>query len=490
MTLWAQWGGVSSLKSLPLGIRLANTVVSYMRYIGKTFWPNNLALFYPYQTWPSWAVLGAGTILVAITGGVLWKAKRAPHFVVGWLWYLGVLVPVIGLVQVGDQSMADRYSYLPLVGLFMMVAWSLPSSLVERPVPKVIAAASAAVLLGVCAVLCRIQISYWRNAQTVFRHSLEVTRANWLAHNNLGKALLDVGDVQEAIGHFEQALRIKPDYAVAHDNLGSALAREGRLQEAVEQFDLALHIQRDLSDARYNMGRALLQMGKLPEAIEHYEQALQLNPNDAEAHFDLGNALAALGKMPEAVQHWTQAVQINPNYAEARNNLGAVLAQAGRFPEAIEQLEQVLRITPNDVEVHCNLGNALVVSGRPREAIQHYEQALHIEPDYPAAQNNLARLLATLAPAEGGDPVRAVALAQRLCERTSNRVAAYLDTLGLAYASVGRFNDAIASAQKAIQLARSTGQQQAVSEIEAHLQLYRNGQAYRQPIHATSPPNQ
>jgi protein O-mannosyl-transferase len=480
-------GAIVSVADVSIGDRLANAVVSYSSYIGKAFWPSRTALFYPYQTWPLSTVISAAVVLIGISSAVVWLAKRHPHFIVGWLWYLGVLAPVIGFVQVGNQAMADRYTYLPSIGLFIMVAWSIPKSLLSQRVVKSIASTTAVALLSLCAALCWRQVGYWRNSETLFRHSLEVTKANWLAHNNLGKALLDNGRVQESIGHFEQAVAIKPDYAVAHDNLGSALAQEGRLQEAAEQFDLALRIQPSLADAHYNMGRALLQMNRLPEAITHYKQAAQLNPYDVDAQFELGNALMALGNVQEAIKRWEKVVRLKPDHVEARNNLGAVLAQTGKFPEAAEEFNQVLRITPDDVEVRCNLGNVLLASGKLREAINQYDQVLRVNPDNPAALNSLARLLATMPAIDGGDPVRAVGLAERACQLTGYRVAPYLDTLAAAYAAAGRFNDAVATAQKAVELGRAAGQSELAAEIERRLKLYREGYSYRRPVHETSP---
>ena len=480
-------GAVYSLETMSVGSRVANAAVSYVRYLGKTFWPRGLAVFYPQQSWSPLVMLGAIAILVGITGVALWRARREPQFVVGWLLFLGMLAPVNGLVQVGSQSMADHYLYLPLLGLFMMVAWGIPDRAVERRGRKMIVAAAATLSVGVCAVLCRFQVGYWKNSETLFRHALEVTQDNYLAHLNLGKALSDVGDVQEAIEHYEQSIRIKSDYALSHDNLGSALAQAGRLHEAVEQFDLALQLQPDMADAHCNMGRALVQLGRLPEAIGHYEQAVRLNPDDADAHYNLGNALLASGRVPEAAEHWEQAVRIQPDHVEARNNLAAALAQAGRLQEAVEQFDQVVRITPGDAEAHYNLGLALEQTGRVREAIAHYEQALRIKPDDPAARNKLAWLLATFAPTEGGDPVRAVTLAEQACKLTDNRVAPYLDTLAAAYAATGRFNDAIAAAQKAVEFANSVGQPQVATQIESRLELYRAGRPYRQPIDVASP---
>jgi tetratricopeptide (TPR) repeat protein len=226
----------------------------------------------------------------------------------------------------------------------------------------------------------------------------------------------------------------------------------------------------------------LVRQDKVPEAIDHYEQALRLKPDLAVAHYDLGIALAGQSKVQEAINHYEQALRIEPDYAEAHNNLGIALVRLGRMQEAIEQYQQALGIKPDYAEAQYNLGNALAQLGRLQEAIDNYEQALRIQPDFVDACNNLAWLLAAHTPAEGGDAVRAVDLAQQACELTGNRQAGYLDTLAAAYAAAGRFNEAVATAQKAIELARAAAQPKLVAEVEARLELYRSGHAYFQSV--------
>jgi tetratricopeptide (TPR) repeat protein len=372
---------------------------------------------------------------------------------VGWFWFLGTLVPVIGLVQVGGQSMADRYTYLPLIGLFIMLCWSVPARALERRNTKAITGVAAVAALAACVTLSRIQVGYWKDSETLFRHALGVTRDNWLAHNNLGAALSQMGRIQEAITHYQQALRINPDFAEAHYDLGAALGLTGRM----------------------------------PDAIAQYEQAVRINPDFAEAHNNLGNALLRQGKVPEAIAHFEQALRIDPDFPKAQYDLGVALGLAGRMPEAIAHYEQASRMAPDDATVHSELGAALIIVGKPREALAHLEQALRIQPDLAEAQNNLAWVLATLPPTEGGNPVRAVSLAQRACELSGNRAPGDLDTLAVAYAAAGRFDAAVTTARRAIDLARSTGQTESAKEIEARLELYRSGRAYHPSMAMTSP---
>ena len=558
VTIWAQWRAINSLERLPLGARMANAVVSYVWYMEKAVWPSGLAVFYPYRVWPPGAVIMAGAILVAVSGVVIRRVRREPHLAVGWFWFLGALAPAIGLVQVGSQSMADRYTYLPLIGLFIMLCWSVPSRAMERRSLKVITGVAAAAVLAACAALSRVQVKYWKDSETLFRHALDVTRDNWLAHDGLGVAFEQAGRIPEAIAQYEQALRIKPDFVEAHNNLGYALVKSGRMPEAIRVFENALRIEPDYAEAHRNLGNIFLKEGKLSDAIGHYEQAVRIKPDFAEAHNDLGVALARAGRMPEAIGHYEQAVRskfdyaeahcnlgtvflregkisdaegefeqavrIKPDFYEAHSNLGDALVRLGKVTAAIAQYQQALKINPKGAEAHYNLADALLGLGKAQEAIEHYQQALKINPRYAEAhsklgavlivtgkapdarsqleealrlnpdladaQNNLAWVLATLPPAQGGDPVRAVGLAQRACELSGNRAPGDLDTLAVAYAAAGRFDAAVVTARKAIDLARAAGQASLLKEIEARFELYRSGRAYHPPVStATSPPN-
>ena len=397
-TLWAQRveGPLVSLEKLPLGLRIANALLSYGGYLGKTFWPTGLAAFYPLDTNLSLAAATiAGAVLLGVTAAVIGRARRAPWLAVGWFWYLGMLAPVIGLVQVGVvPAMADRYSYVPLVGLFVMLCWSVPGSALEGRISRVTVCSAAVVALAVCAMLTGIQVGYWKNTETLFRHTLRVTRNNWLAHNNLGIALGRAGKIDEAIEHCEQALRIKPDFAEAHYNLGVALAQTGRMDEAIAHYEQALRFKPDFAEAHYSLANALLAMGDLEDAIAHYKQALRIKPDFAETHYNLGIALQQEGRVQEAMEHYEEALRINPAIAEAHNNLGIALKSLGKAREAIGHYEAALRTRPDYAEAHYNLGDALEQAGRVQDAIRHYERTLQLKPDFLEAQNRLARLRA------------------------------------------------------------------------------------------------
>ena len=387
-------GAVGSMGAFPLGLRIENALVSCVVYIAKMFWPARLAVFYPYPAEvPAWQAAVCALAIAAISIVALRSIRRFPYLMVGWLWYLVALAPVIGLIQVGAQARADRYTYIPMIGLTIMLVWGAADLL--RSVPRVrLAAVALAAIAGVCLVaVAWIQIGYWRDSCTLFQHAVDVTDGNYLAHHNLGVALAeDPADLDQAIGHFQAALAIRPDYVRAHTDLGSALARlPGRLPDAIKEFRAALAIDPDLAIPHNNLGNALSQAGRWSEAISEYEAALGIDANYAdarhnlaEAQYNLGLALAKTdGRASEAIAHLEAAIRLRPDYPEAHNNLGVLLAQEpGRIGEAIAHFQAALRIDPDYADAHLNLGLAFSqMPGRIPEAIAQLEAAERIHPD-------------------------------------------------------------------------------------------------------------
>jgi tetratricopeptide (TPR) repeat protein len=431
VTFFAQQhgGAVKSFGALPLDIRIANALVSYMRYIGKMIWPHELAVYYPYfGIQPAWHVVGAGLFLVGLSVLLISTVRRYPYLAVGWLWYLGTLVPVIGLIQVGGQSMADRYTYIPLIGLFILIAWG-GAGLLERWLSRRVLALSAGVVLLGILTCSWLQVRHWKDSITLFTHAIGVTVNNALAHNSLGSALawegrleeaeshyrealrimpnqaiahynLGVtlatkGRYEEAIAHYKEALRIKPDYADAHNNLGVALKSQWKFEEAESQFYEALRIEPDYALAHYNLGIVLVSQGRYEEAIGHYLEALWIDPDDAKAHYNLGNALMHQGRLEEAITHFSEALRINPDSAKMQYRLGVALVRMGKYDEAISHYQEALRIEPDHAKAHYNLANAWARQQRLEEAMSHYADALRINPDYADAHINLGNALAS-----------------------------------------------------------------------------------------------
>jgi len=348
-------GAVKGLDALPLDHRLANAVMAYAAYIGKMLWPAQLAAIYPYPaSRPGWLVAGAAAGLIAVTVLTLRAARRHPYLPVGWLWYLGTLVPVIGLVQVGSQPMADRYTYVPLIGLFLIAAWGIPDLLARWPHRDLALGVAAGLVILGCTVAARGQVTHWRSSIALWQHALQVTTENPRAHNNLGHALARDGRGSEAIARYTEALRIKPDYAEAHNNLGFTLAEQGRASEAMGHYYEALRVLPDYVEAHNNLGVALAGEGNADGAIQHLSDAVRIEPGRAEAHNNLGAVLAGQGRLEDAIRHLAVAVELRPGYADAQRNLAmahyewaVTLAEQGRTSEAVGHLESVLKLDPS-----------------------------------------------------------------------------------------------------------------------------------------------
>jgi tetratricopeptide (TPR) repeat protein len=315
---------------LALKMCFANAVVSYLRYVGKMIWPSKLAVFYPYYIDRLLLLKAAAAFLVLLGVSilVLRLASRHRYLPAGWLWYLGTLVPVIGFVQVGSQTFADRYTYMPLTGLFIIIAWALPELLAGWRHRRIAMGAAAAAILSALTVCTWMQMGYWHNSIALFEHALKVTVNNGLAHYNIGVALQQQRKPEEAFNHYLQVLRINPNYADAHNNLGSLLLGQGKPDEAVSHFRRALELKPNFVEAYNNLGLALGIKGNLDEAISNFQQALRLKPDYVDAHYHLGLALQLLGKNDEAISHYRQALKVDPNHTKANKALQELLKNA------------------------------------------------------------------------------------------------------------------------------------------------------------------
>jgi len=327
-------GMLDSVSRLPLDTRIGNALVSYVRYLGKTFWPSRLTVFYPYPaTWPMWEVVTCGLLLLVISGLVLGTARSRPWLFVGWCWFLGVLVPFSGLVQAGAQAMADRFMYAPAIGVMVAVIWGLHGLAKGGRYQRIGLSVVGGAAVVLCLALTRQQLGHWKDSETLFRHALEVTENNHIAHNNLGDALLKKGQIDEPFSQFQEAVRLKPDYAGAHDNLGVALGMKGQIDKAISEFQEAIRLKPDYADAHSNLGNALLIKGQLDEAIRQFQEAIRLKPDHANAHYNLGLALDKKGQIDEAIRQFQEALRLKPDYADARKNLAQALGMKGKSTE-------------------------------------------------------------------------------------------------------------------------------------------------------------
>lgn len=427
-----QGRSVLPVGALSVGDRLANALVSYARYVGKLLWPGDLAVFYPYPGgWSPAAVALSGLFLLVVSIAAILSARRQPWFGVGWAWFMGLLVPVIGLVQVGEQAMADRYLYLPSIGFFLLVSWSVPSLAGRwRHRRAALAVLASSVLIG-CLITARIQASHWRGSDTLFRHALEVTTDNYLAHDCLGEALVAQGRRSEARVEFEAALRIKPHFTHATANLAKLHFEEKRLEPAAALFAQVTAARPWDPEARQNLASVLASQGKLDEAVALYQEALRLDPENAAARQNLSTALA-----------------IRPRWAAAST----------RYAAGLELLRQ----------------------RRAEAALDEFREAVRLRPEWPELLNTAAWVLATHPSAELRDGAQAVILAALGCALTGNADPVLLSTLAAAYAEAGRFAEATATQQKAWELAQTQGSGQAAAYLQ-RLELFRSRRAYHEP---------
>ena len=416
ITFILQKRATGAIPPLPFLWRMQNAVATYVIYVWKTFWPTDLAVFYPHpnDTLAIWEILVAIGLLLAMTIAAIVFRRKRPYLFTGWFWYVGMLLPVIGLVQVGEQGHADRYTYLSNVGLFLLVVWLVAEVAAVSRFRSRVALAAAVVLIGALACGAFVQTSYWRNSETLWTHALAVTSNNDVAHNNLGYLCVDRGKLDQAISHFEAASSIR-----------------SRKQ-----------------DPHYDVGSAFVQM-------------------------NLADSLARKGLSDEAMVHYEEALRLQPNYADAYYNRGSVLFAEGRIDEAIADWEKALQLQPNDADAHTGLGNAFLRQGLLKEAIAHYERALTLSPQDPHSRNNIAWVLATASDPSIRDGARAVEFAQQAVMLSGGRDPHFIRTLAAAYAESNRFSEAIAAAEQGITIAALQGKSRLANTLKKDIILYR-----------------
>jgi tetratricopeptide (TPR) repeat protein len=379
---------------LPLGGRVGNAMISYCGYLGKLFWPTDLAVLYPHPGQsPLGLVVLAGGLLLGISALFLAWPRRHPYLLMGWLWFCGTLVPVSAVVTIGSQAMSDRWSYVPSLGAIILAIWGAGELARGRRYLELALPVGAGVAMVLCWAMTREQLGYWKDSEALFRHTIEVTKGNYGAYNNLGSALSKKGQFDEAVRQFQEALRIKPDYPQAQINLGVVLSQKGEPGQAIQHLQEAIRLSPNFRDGRYLLGLALVQNGQLDEAIHQFEETLRVRPDHVGAHYDLGLALGRKGQMDGAIYHLRETIRLSPDHAGAHINLGVALSQKGETDEAIRQFQEALRLTPDSAAAHYNLGAALAKRGQMEEAIRHYQEAIRLEPNRAEAHNNLGTAL-------------------------------------------------------------------------------------------------
>jgi len=447
VTVIAQGKAVTMVEDHSVIYRICNALVSYVIYLRQMVYPAGLAIPYldPMNHAPVAGAIPAMALLAAISYGAYLCRGKQPWVITGWLWYLGTLVPVIGITQISYYTHADRYTYLPQIGLYILVTWGIADLCVSlRHRQLLLAGLPVAAIVAL--ILCsRIQTSYWHDSETLWQHAIACTTDNYIAHNNLGNALLEKGEVAQAIPHFQKALEIKPEYPEAQNNLGKALAHEGQEDQAISCYQKAIETRPDFAEAQNNLGTALQQKGQADEAIAHYQKAIEIKPDLPELHYGLGNALLRKGEVNEALESYQKALELNPRYAEARYGMGLAFFQNGKVDEAIESYQKAIENNPDYADPENNLGNVLMQKGEVDQAILHYQRAADIKPELAAIRYNLGGALL-----QKGRIDEAVASYQKAVEIDPN----YADAdykLGNLLLQGGHVEQAIPCFQKALQ---------------------------------------
>ncbi len=439
---------ITGAHQLSLLRRIANALVSYADYLRQMIFPSGLATLYPIAPsgQPLWKVCLASLLLAAISAGaVVWR-KRRPCLLMGWLWYLGMLFPVIGIIQISsDAGHADRYTYLPEIGLAIAATWAIGDWSARWEHRRLVLGGLAGAVIAALMVCSYHQTSYWRNGESLWTRSLACTSSNSVAHVYLGAALAREGKADLAIEHYRMALTIAPDNLAALNNLGTMLASDqsapgnsGKVEEAISCFGRAQQIDPASKLSYYNLGVALFRKGETEQAIAQYRKALEIDPNFSDAHLNLGNALRKTGHIDEAIDHLRKAVKITPDYAPAYASLGLLFYERGEHKEAIDA----------------------------------WQQALALDPDQADVQNNLAWLLATSPVASLRNGVKAVGLAEKSSQLKEGRSATVLRTLAAAYAEAGRYEEAAANARRALALAAAEKNDTLTGVLSKEIEIY------------------
>ena len=397
-------GILRSIIQYSLICRVENALVAYVEYIGKMLWPFHLAIFYPHpgDKLPIWQAVGALLLLLSITVGVIWKLRQRPYLAVGWFWYLGTLVPVIGLVQIGNQALADRYTYIPFTGLFIIIAWSIPELLGRLFYRKFIISLSATVLLFSLSFLTYAQVRYWRSSMTLHKRTIQAVPNNWLAHYAVAHILHQAGDLNTAIKHYSEALRIEPEFIPGHINMGVALVEQNKIDRAIIHFEEVLRHEPDHFKANFYLGTILAKQGKFPLAIPHFRMALKIKPDSYEIHHALGAIFFQQGRLKEGIEQYTEVLRLQPYSSKVRdelavayNSFGIELARQAKLDEAITHFTKALEVKPDLADAHSNLGRALSMQGDIDQALTHYSKALQLDPNLVNARYCMACILAS-----------------------------------------------------------------------------------------------
>jgi tetratricopeptide (TPR) repeat protein len=447
MTVYSQRlaGAVQSLDAFPIALRMANIPVAYVHYLVDTFWPAGLAVLYPYpESIPLWQSAGSAALLVAMTWHAVRVWHKRPFVLVGWLWFLGTLLPVIGLLQAGSQPFADRFTYIPGIGILFALIWALRDLVRQRPALRTSAAAAAVVALAGLAIVTARIVPHWRNSVTLWERAVDVTHQNYRASTNLGFALAEAGERTRALGAYQDALRLDPEYPNAHNYLGVLHAQMGDHSRAIASFEAAIALRPRFAEARNNLGLSLAAEKRIDEAIAAFEEAVRVAPEFPQARNNLAIAYMQRGRTTDAVREFDESARLQPGSADTRMNLATSLVAAGRIGEALPQFAEAARLGGDPSRVHHAWGAALLEQGDTAGAVEQLTRALQANPRNPPALHDLGRALA--AAGKLRESIDALQLAAQIAPGNPD----YLHDLGAALARAGLVREAIAAMEAAL----------------------------------------
>jgi len=523
VTVFAQEPALKGVTDLPLQWRVENALVTVWVYLHQMVWPLHLAVFYPHPraTLSHWLVALSLLTLLVVTAAVTRIRKSYPYLVTGWFWYLGMLVPVVGLVQVGGQAHADRYTYLPQIGIYLMISWGVADLTAGWRKRQMLLASAATLILAALMLLAWRQVGFWSSSIALWRHTLAMTTANDVAERGLGTALLKIGqldeaiahdraalriryevngltnlanalfkkgELSEAIAHFREAVRLRPNDSELRRNLGKALFQKGALDQSIAEFRAALRICPTDSDAAYGLGNALLQKGEPAAAVPFFQRTIEVNRTNLAAHYNLGIALQHSGQIDPAIAEFRETLRLEPKKVDARNNLASALFTKGLIKDAIAEWQAALQIEPGKAELHNNLATAFLKQGRIAEAMAEWREALRLEPDKVATEISLAWILSTAPEDALRDGHHALELARQANEASADHNLTTWRVLAAAYAETGRFEDAIHTAREGARRAQGGRQSSLAQQLQLDLSLYQQEIPLRDPTHGRGVP--
>jgi len=500
------WGTVQNLNVFPVGLRIENAVTAYVDYTRDAFWPVGLSVFYPHpgRTLTATHVAAASAALAGVTALALYLWRRRPEVAVGWFWFIGVMIPVIGLVQVGQAARADRYTYLPLIGLSLPIVWAAASLAARNRTMRALVGALGVAAIAALGVGTNAQVRHWQDSESLFRHALSVTKRNHVAHINLGVVLHNGDEHERAARHLELALRIAPSSPTALGVLGDVRVATGRAEESLALYRKALKREPDSLRWHEGLGNALLDLDRPQDALRSYRRALEIKSKGAHLHGNLGLAYQRLGRADEAVASFEEALRLNPALAEVHGNFGAVLVEIGSDERAIEHFQRAVELDPSLALIHGHLGKLQADRGDVESGLRHLGEAVRLDSENGRLQAAYARVLAVagqhddsiahyrsaMAHGEHSVPVY-VGLARQLLDvgriaqarsfadmavsATDRSVPAVLMLLAEAHAAGGDFDTAARIADEAAGVAEKAGSLDRSASIRRRAATYRDG---------------